>query len=255
MQRSRWQFQAMVSHKLRTPLISMLTGMDLLANYAEELSTAEVNQLAEQAIQGVERLRRTIDEILKQTGTSAIPQPGLNQAFTLPQLQPLVAEICQDLELAQVTISVAKGLENHPVPIGIAQPAMKLILREVLENAKKFHPAGTPAVTIHVSPSGFDLLNIRIIDDGVTLSPEQLTQVWTPYYQGEKYFTGEVAGMGLGLSMVASTIWSMGGTCHMYNNNAGPGITVELLLPLENSPGNLWKHKKNGKGEMHNGNY
>jgi K+-sensing histidine kinase KdpD len=56
--------------------------------------------------------------------------------------------------------------------------------------------------------------------------------VWTPYYQGEKYFTGEAAGMGLGLSTVASLVWTVGGTCRLYNRNGGPGVVVELSIPV-----------------------
>ncbi len=78
-----------------------------------------------------------------------------------------------------------------------------------------------------------DKIHIQIKDDGLTLSPKQLTKIWTPYYQAEKYFTGQVPGMGLGLSMVASLVWSLGGTCEAYNRERGPGIVVELGLPLE----------------------
>lgn len=53
-------------------------------------------------------------------------------------------------------------------------------------------------------------VTVHISDDGLTLSPEHLAQVWTPYYQGEKYFTGQLDGMGLGLSLVASLVWSVG---------------------------------------------
>jgi two-component system cell cycle response regulator len=74
-------------------------------------------------------------------------------------------------------------------------------------------------------------VNLQICDDGVTLSPAQLVQAWTPYYQGEKYFTGEFHGMGLGLSMVASLVWGVGGTCRLFNREDGPGVVVELVLP------------------------
>jgi K+-sensing histidine kinase KdpD len=87
-------------------------------------------------------------------------------------------------------------------------------------------------VTIEVSPLPEQQVRFQISDNGLTLSPEQLTSVWRPYYQGEKYFTGEARGMGLGLSIVASLVWGVGGTCHIYNRTDGPGVTVELKLPL-----------------------
>jgi two-component system, cell cycle response regulator len=56
--------------------------------------------------------------------------------------------------------------------------------------------------------------------------------VWSPYYQGEKYFTGETAGMGLGLPTVASIVWAVGGTCRLYNRNGELGVVVELIVPV-----------------------
>ncbi|NJN92637.1 MAG: response regulator [Anaerolineales bacterium] len=232
-QRSRWQFQAMVSHKLRTPMISMLSGMELLAAHAKEFSIAEITQLAERAVQSTQRLRSEIDDILQHTRISVIPRPGLNEELRLAQLQSLTVEICQDLNLNHVTFCIEPDMEESNV-VTISQSAIRLVLREILENAQKFHPTGTPQVIIHTSKSSDNqAISIKVTDDGLTLSPEQLAQVWTPYYQGEKYFTGEVAGMGLGLSMVASTILSLGGSYQMYNREPGPGVTVELVLPLE----------------------
>ena len=73
---------------------------------------------------------------------------------------------------------------------------------------------------------------VQVRDDGVTLTPEQITQAWTPYYQGEKYFTGEVAGIGLGLARVASIVWAVGGTCRINNRDDRPGVVVELTVPV-----------------------
>jgi nitrogen fixation/metabolism regulation signal transduction histidine kinase len=38
--------------------------------------------------------------------------------------------------------------------------------------------------------------------------------------------------MGLGLSMVAALIWEAGGDCKFRNREDGPGVIVELALPL-----------------------
>jgi len=76
------------------------------------------------------------------------------------------------------------------------------------------------------------VLCMQICDDGLHLSPEQLSRVWLPFYQGEKYFTGEIPGMGLGLAMVASLVWSAGGKCRLYNREDRSGLVVELCLPV-----------------------
>jgi nitrogen fixation/metabolism regulation signal transduction histidine kinase len=52
-----------------------------------------------------------------------------------------------------------------------------------------------------------------------------------PYYQGEKDFTGEAPGMGLGLSTVSAIVWGVGGACRITNREDGPGVIVELVVP------------------------
>jgi len=113
---------------------------------------------------------------------------------------------------------------------------MGLILWEVLDNARKFHPQKWPTVKIKVLRVNRYEICLRITDDGVHLSPEQLTRVWQPYYQGEKLFTGEIVGMGLGLSTAAAAVWGAGGTCHIYNRNDKPGLVIEFILPLKTHP-------------------
>ena len=77
----------------------------------------------------------------------------------------------------------------------------------------------------------------HLVQQQPILTPEQMLKVWTPYYQGEKYFTGEIPGMGLGLSMVAYLVWSAGGRCRAYNRAEGTGVTVELILGLAEGDG------------------
>jgi two-component system cell cycle response regulator len=74
-----------------------------------------------------------------------------------------------------------------------------------------------------------------VADNGQTLSTEQLAWVWLPYVQGEKDFTGELPGMGLGFPMVATLVWKAGGDLHLRNRHDGPGVIVELKIPLESS--------------------
>jgi K+-sensing histidine kinase KdpD len=42
--------------------------------------------------------------------------------------------------------------------------------------------------------------------------------------------------MGLGLPLVASLVWEIGGQCRLANREDGPGVVVELQLPLSNIP-------------------
>ncbi len=231
--RDVWQFQSMINHKLRTPLMRMLGGMEMLANHTSKLSAEEISRLASRAFESVKTLRSEIDAIVRYMAAPSLSKRGTESGFELSRLKPIVAEIGAGLGLEEIVMSFQDGLEVGLERLSITTQALESILQEVLENAKKFHPKQSPAVSINAFQTGNEIVCIQITDNGLTLSPEQLTQVWTPYYQGEKYFTGQVEGMGLGLSMVALLIWNTGGSCRIYNRADGPGVVVELEIPRE----------------------
>ena len=80
-------------------------------------------------------------------------------------------------------------------------------------------------------------MTLIVADNGITLAPDQLKAVWTPYVQAEKFTTGASPGMGVGLALVASIVWQVGGEVRMTNREPGPGIAVQLTLPCAPSIG------------------
>jgi two-component system cell cycle response regulator len=222
------KFHSSIRHKLRSPFVVMQTSLQLLAHHADKLSQAEIVEIAEGAIKGIARLQGEVEDVLHYMTTPSLAQPGAG--FPLAQLQGILTTISSDLGLAPVRVALADELIK--AKLALTSEAVEVILREILENSKKFHPTGAPQVEIQVEWFNAKEARLQIRDDGLTLSPEQLAQAWTPYYQGEKNFSGEMPGMGLGLSLVAALLWEVGGRYQLHNRENGPGIVVELRFPL-----------------------
>lgn len=233
LQREMQSFHAMVSHKLRTPLVGIYSGLELVIEFADKSSNREIIEVAEIALNNVQRLRAQIDDIVEYIYTPNLTDT--ETTFDLTDLPRTVTKLCADLELESVTVAGHQELTSTRVLF--SQQTIEVMLWEILENSKKFHPQQAPSVEIAVLIVNAKQVSLRISDDGLHLSPEQLDQVLTPYYQGDKYFTGEVTGMGLGLSMIAMVMWAAGGMCRIYNRKDGPGVVVELLLPLAEETG------------------
>ena len=153
----------------------------------------------------------------------------IGEHFCLDDLPQLIDEISSQLGLHDVQLDADAPPE---ITLPISSRAMESIMFELLENSKKFHPSNAPSLTVRTAMEG-DRVCVTVQDDGIHLSPEQLGRVWLPYYQGERYFTGEVPGMGLGLSVVASLVWEIGGDCHIANRTDSPGVTVRLRFPFD----------------------
>ncbi|NJN66931.1 MAG: response regulator [Chloroflexaceae bacterium] len=225
--RQMWTFHALISHKLNTPLTSLINSLYLLAGGAENLSPEEVREFSSIAFQSAQRLRKHLEDIRAYVRAPDLTRSG--EACDAYCFEHMLAQVQEELELETIHLS---GQEHFgSVHLMLSKQAVEVMLHQILENAKKFHPSQSPAIEVSITRRA-DEVSIVISDDGITLSPDQLAEVGTPYYQAEKLFSGEVKGMGLGLAMVASLLWSVGGHYHIANRDPGPGLTIEMVVPL-----------------------
>ncbi|HNT74152.1 MAG TPA: response regulator [Anaerolineae bacterium] len=224
------KFHAMISHKLRTPLVPLYSGLQYLITNIDTFSRQDIADLLQEAHAGADRLYQEIEDIVRYLNTPAHRMPPGN-GCVLRDFAALVHQVAASLALHTLTVEVEASLETAQTTL--SQQSLELVIWEILENAQKFHPQNTPLVTVQLRRVDDENIIIQIGDDGIHLSPEQLARMWVPYYQGDKFATGQIAGMGLGLSLVATQVWSVGGMCHAINHPEGPGIIVELVLPLQ----------------------
>lgn len=226
-QQDVYAFHRVVQHKLRTPLVSIVSGLELLLNFGDNLSSDESYKLLEGAYENASRLNDAIRNILQYVSISKSSVKG--DYFDINDLPDVLKQIQENLGLSSVTI---KSLPETKFILAISTVAMRFILMELLENARKFHPQKSPQIEISLSlPSKTEAL-FTIADNGTGVPQEKLEEVWLPYYQDEKQFTGEVAGMGLGLATVATLIAQFNGRYRLYNRSDQTGTAVEITLPI-----------------------
>lgn len=227
--RNTRSFGEAITHKIRTPATQMVASLDLLAKHAPKMSADDLVQFSSAALRGAKRLQDTLDRILRYSNLRPASEDA--QGFCLRDMAALVQKVGGEtgLEGVEITVSEESLVERR---LTLSLQALEVVLWETLGNSKKFHPAQTPKVWVEAFLSGEAQMTLRISDDGVSLSPKQLASAWIPYIQGEKDFTGEMPGMGLGLSTVSAIVWGAGGSCRMMNRESGSGVIVELTLPI-----------------------
>jgi DNA-binding response OmpR family regulator len=232
-EQAMWAFQSMVRHKLNTPVHGIAGCIELLNTQpAAELDPQELSELLQWTTISLQRLQSSVDAVLRYAAAPEALEQG--ETIKLEKLPPLLKQVGETLTLTGVEVVYETDLRGE---LPLSHSALELVFSELLENAKKFHPQLSPQVTVAIQntvmSNGSNGVRIRVMDDGVTLSPSQLEKIWLPYYQGERTFTGEVPGMGLGLSLVRSLMWRIGGSCAASNRIDEAGVVVELCLPLQ----------------------
>ena len=222
----QFEFHELVSHKLRTPLTGIVGAVHALALAREELPGEREQQMLDIVVQSTHRLRDAVQDVLEYAGESA----GRESSMPVAGLEQLVRDVAAEEQVATLVFESEPGMDG--VRLSLGDVSWHAILRELLQNARRFHPTGSPRVVVRVARTGNGFLRVEVEYDGVHLTPPQLRRAFEPYVQGDPEATGEVPGMGLGLPMVATRVWSAGGRCTIENCGEHPGVRVRLEVPV-----------------------
>jgi len=218
----------LIPHKLNTPLNHVTMSLSLLEDVLKGTSVEpEVVELLTIARDGVNQLNESVAHIMSYMSVSL----GHRQRgrLGLDAVEKVFHEVAHALEIvrADLRFNADDAIGN----LAIDSSALSLILDEILGNAKKFHPVRRPLIEFRVDVPRPGKVRLRIADDGMSLSPAQLERAFRPFDQVEKYPTGETPGMGLGLPLVRSLVWQLGGEVRLLNREDRPGVVVEIELP------------------------
>ena len=98
------------------------------------------------------------------------------------------------------------------------------VFANLLDNALKY---GDRAV-VRLRLEGVEAV-VQVIDFGPGLSPEELENVFRPFYRTPRARAAETQGVGLGLSTVRSIVRAHGGDVCLSSDN---GLIAEVRLPV-----------------------
>ena len=231
-------FARMISHKLLTPLNALKAADQLMSKCrADAERDPHIAQVFDLQKKGLSRLEYDIHSILKFLESTSHPRQE-PPATRIREIARHLEEINHDMG---VSLRVSMGSDiPSPAEIGISIYNFEACAREIIENAIKFHSSGSPVLECSITllddsrSVRFDFLN-----NATPLSEKELKNAWKPYWQADSYFTGEIKGMGLGLSLIATNVWTAGGTCRIANRKDVQGVSVQLVFPLVNVPSNV----------------
>lgn len=124
---------------------------------------------------------------------------------------------------------VVREFETALPPVTVDRNKVLLILVNLIRNAKyACDDTGRDdkIITLRTQLDGDDLAKISVCDNGIGISPENLTRIF------EHGFTTRKNGHGFGLHSSALAASDMGGSLHAHSDGAGQGAIFTLSLPL-----------------------
>ncbi|HET8911432.1 MAG TPA: ATP-binding protein [Ktedonobacteraceae bacterium] len=207
------QFIIHVSHELRTPLSAVTGYLDLLAASGDELEPEMRALFIEKALFGGEELQRLIETILDAAQSSFVSPLPLRLETVV--LNPVMHEVLNHLE--------PQAARTHPIDIQIEESlsvfadahALGLILENLVSNALKYTPAGTPisirAETSWRADTEEPEVCIFVQDRGPGIPPAEASKLFGKFARLQRDLSGSIRGTGLGLYINKQLVESMGG--------------------------------------------
>lgn len=218
---------ASVSHDLRTPLAAIKVAASSLQSADIVLDSATQLSLAHSIEREADQLDRTVRNLLEMSNIEAGTLELNRGWYDLPELIGVVLQRLEtQLAERQVTVTVEPDL-----PFVWANAVLlEQVLINLLENAVKYTPHGSPLSVDAAYSSTTPSLAVTIRDYGSGIPEEELDAIFTTFYRG-KSIGQHIRGSGLGLSICRGIVTAHGGTIEARNCQDG-GAAFTLTLPV-----------------------
>jgi len=224
--RLKSEFLATMSHELRTPLNIIVGYNGLLREEAFGPLTPEQSDTLRRMDSSARELLELINACLDVSRLTASRVPLDLCEIDLPAL---VDEVVEETRRLQDNPSVPLFWRPAPhlPPLHSDRGKVKLVLKNLLDNAAKFTAEGS--LTIAAQVHG-DRIEIAVSDTGIGIAPDVLPIIFEPFRQGEASMTRTYGGVGLGLYVVQRLLDLLDGTIAV-ETEVGRGSTFRVSLP------------------------
>jgi signal transduction histidine kinase len=119
------------------------------------------------------------------------------------------------------------------LPFLTQRERMRSIVLNLLSNAIEYNREGGTVRLAAERDNG--TLRLTVTDTGQGINPEQLPQVFEPFYRGGNGRGDDPEHLGLGLFLVRSHVDALHGKCEI-DSRVGVGTTLKITLPEPKRP-------------------
>ena len=214
----RRTFVADVSHELRTPIASIAAAAETLGEAdPDETERSELVAL-------IQRQSARMQELIEDLMDLAQIESGAVELVEEPvpvaqMLREVASDMAADASRRRITVTVG-GEESARVQAD--RRRLLQVARNLLDNAIKFSPEGSPVVLEAVAGperAGFD-----VSDRGPGIPRTEREKIFQRFYQVDRSRSKTRPGTGLGLAIVKHLLQLHGGTVDVEGGPAGGSV-------------------------------
>ena len=214
-----------VTHDVKTPLAAIMAAVTSLIEgrgFPEHTWHEHLETIKEEA----ERLHRVVNNLLDVARLRAGALVAQKSPSAIDELVESVLNRLRPL-LKDHAVEMRVGEEVPEVPIDVIQ--IDQVLTNLIENAIKFSPPGSPVSLIVVGH--IHGIRVTVADRGPGVPKEDRDRIFEPFERGDDVSSGT----GLGLAISKAIVTAHGGRMWVADNPAG-GAAFTFELPASDPP-------------------
>ena len=210
-----------ISHDLRSPLTRARLNAELLPESPDVLPQRDA------LMRDLQEMASLISDLLE-SERLATQHAALNREPTdMVQLARSVIEGLQRKHAQAEHVQLVTPAGLGPVQVDCTR--IRLLLRNLLDNALRHSADAAQAPQVHLSPSPDGGVVLEVRDFGPGVPEDQLGRMAEPFFRPDSARTRSAGGVGLGLYLCKLVAHAHGGSCAI--RNAHPGLSVVVNLP------------------------
>ena len=221
-------FLSMTAHEFKTPLAIIDGAAQLLLMDAEVKAPGMLPRL-EKIRRAVRRQINILETCLADDRLNAPDFALRRDRLQLPDLLRAAAAAQGDAAPGR---RIELDLADCPAGMTGDGPMLELCVHNLLNNALKYSPAGTPVrlrAWNEEGSGGGAQLTLSVADEGIGIPAAEVERVFDRFFRATN--TGTAAGSGVGLNMVRRIVALHGGTVTV-DSRLGGGSVFTLRIPL-----------------------
>ena len=219
-------FFIMLKHKFAT--IETITQLSLES--LDILVESKDPALEKAAMDGLQKASSTLSAIMKKMikyiRMPEEPTQIERETISKRWLETNIKTIVGSLNIAPETIQIRW---NDTPDFPMITDGMYSILFELIENAIKFSNSTNPNIFLSVSSNGKQV-TMELANRGSVIPQEELLRIWDRFYQIDPDITGQVKGIGLGMSIVKYFVNLAGGSVEIVSFEGGTKVIMQFPI-------------------------
>ena len=228
--RLRTELVGNVSHELRTPLGLIKVASTTLLRQDVTFSPAIQQHILRGITDETNRLEHLVANLLD---ISRLDQQRFMLQYDLTNLNQLVTAIVDGAQRQETDDTGAAhrfvlALPDLPVDAVVDAPKIEQVLRNLIQNAIHYSPAGsTVTVTLRADGAEWEL---RVADEGIGIASEDQGRIFDRFYRARDVRVQHVRGAGLGLAICREIVELHGGALSVASAPE-QGATIIVRIP------------------------